>query len=95
MSIDFDLRWRSVLFAITDVVELSVFIGVGIWGWSSFSNVVINIFVSYPFTKNHPTSASAADVTKLSNMLNTAWRGPFSCGVFVGGEFGLFNGELK
>ena len=95
MSIDLDLRWKSVLFDIPDVVEFSVFIGVGGWGWYSSSNVVFNIVDFCPFKNNPSTSASADDFMTLSNMLHTAWKGPFVGCVSVGDKFWFFDGELN
>ena len=95
MSIGFDLLWRSILFAIPAAGELSVFIGVGGWGWSSSSNMVPNIVASCLFPNNPPTSSYAADSIIFRNMLHTAWIGPSIGGVSIGNTFLFFDGKLK
>ena len=71
ISINRDLCFFTVSFAMPATVLLSQWIGVFGCIWPTSSNINQMIFVSLPFMNNTPNSASAAEVTTNFNMLHT------------------------
>jgi hypothetical protein len=95
MSIARDLRCLRLLFAIPEVVELSVLIGVGGWGWLSSSSVVQSGTASWPLAKRPPASTSVADAATLQSLWQTVWIGPLEDGFSVGTLVGTRELELR
>ena len=95
MSIDLDLRCLIILLAIPDAVELSVFIGVGSWGYLNSPNVVLKITASCPFTNTPPISASIADAITFFMIEHTACRDPFGGGSCISDFMLSLEAELR
>ena len=75
MSMAFSAFGRILLVSSACAVELSVCIGVRVWGWPNSSIVVRMEMAVFALTNNAPSSASAADdMTDLiiCDMLRTA-----------------------
>ncbi len=74
MSMAFSAFGRILLVSSARAVELSVCIGVRVWGWPNSSSVVCMDTAVFALMNNAPSSASAADdMTDLifCNMLRT------------------------
>ena len=75
MSMAFSTFGKILLVICACAVELSVFIGVRVWGWPNSSSVVRMETAVFALINNAPNSASAADdMTDLiiCDMLRTA-----------------------
>ena len=62
---------------IPDAVELSVYIGVGCWGCSISSNMLILTSPSFTLMNRPPNSTSEADAMTLFRMAETSNNAPF------------------
>ena len=89
MSMALDLRCLTVLLMIPEVVELSVFIGVGPWGFTISSNEVLSIFSSLGLMNSPPNSSSAAEAINFFKMAATTNIAPLYLVCEVGLKFSL------
>ena len=97
MSLALDLRCLTVLLAMPTTFALSVWIGVGGWGWPISPNVVHNVVASLALLYNAPSSASVADDITFFRILLVVCIAPLLGGSVTGGLalFTLFCVRIK
>ena len=82
----FDLRFRILECTKLPEVVLSVFTGVGGWGWSRASSPRRIGIISWPFPKRPPVSDSAAEATAFRMVLQMTSTAPLSVVVLLSFE---------
>ena len=88
------LLCRIILLAIPESVKLSVFVRVGGCGWTSSSNVVLNMTTYCLFKNSPPIFASTTDAVIFFTIEHTACNGPLGGVLLIGTQLLSSNDEL-